>query len=261
MSYQDYEVEISQSELGKVFSGIKGLCLLGGWAVYITVNKSFSQSQGRNYVGSRDIDLGFHVDARWSESQLKDSLFATTVGHLEKMGFAPLNFRLVKYFHTETRKELSAQEARATPQHLMFDHYIDPIVDNMHPKTKQVLGFVPIDEPLLSHVFSGGRYSTMNAFGGTFMLPKPEVLLATKINSVPNRDKEHKRVKDVADIYALLWHSDEKLATLRAKLRRLVSPDRVSSVVSNLNDHDYAAASVSTGVEKAEILRVIAELA
>lgn len=261
MSYPDYEVEISQSQLGQVFSGLRGMCLLGGWAVYITVNESFSHSQGRNYVGSRDIDLGFHVDSKWSESQLKSSLFAKTVGHLEKMGFRPLNFRLVKYFHTETRKELTAQEARATPQHLMFDHYIDPIVDTIHPKTKEVLGFVPIDEPLLSHVFSGKKYTTMQAFGGTFMLPKPEVLLATKINSVMNRDKEHKRVKDVADIYALLWHSGLKIPALKVRLLQLVGADRLSSVVSDLNEQDFAAASTSVGVDKDEISRVISELA
>ncbi len=69
MFYQDYEIEISQSHLSKVFSKVRGsICLLGGWAVYITVNKNFSTSQGRNYVGSKDIDLAFHIDKNWSDS-------------------------------------------------------------------------------------------------------------------------------------------------------------------------------------------------
>ena len=52
-------------ELSKVLSELGGqVCLLGGWAVYLTVNENFRASEGRNFMGSRDIDLGFHVDQR-----------------------------------------------------------------------------------------------------------------------------------------------------------------------------------------------------
>lgn len=261
MSYQDYEIEISQSQLSEVFSRLDGMCLIGGWAVYITVNKNFNDSQGRNYIGSRDIDLGFHVDRRWSESQLRDSLFAKTIRHLEDAGFRPLNFRLVKYFHTETRRELDWEQAKKLPQHMMFDHYVDPIVDNIHPDAKKLLGFVPIDEPLLSHVFKGRKYTMMKAFGGRFMLPRPEVLLATKINSVPNRDKEHKRIKDIADIYALLWHSGVKISLLKKRLLSVLDASKVAKVISSFGDEDYAGVSKSLGVDRAEISRVIRELA
>jgi hypothetical protein len=37
--------------------------LMGGWAVYITVNDSFLEEHGSTYLGSRDIDVGFHIGA------------------------------------------------------------------------------------------------------------------------------------------------------------------------------------------------------
>lgn len=75
--YQDYETQISQDHLTAVFSQMKEpVCLLGGWAVYLTVNKRFNEANGRNYLGSRDIDLGFHINPKWPMEELKKSALA-----------------------------------------------------------------------------------------------------------------------------------------------------------------------------------------
>lgn len=37
-------------------------CLIGGWAVYESVNKRPEEDKGRQYAGSKDIDIGFHMD-------------------------------------------------------------------------------------------------------------------------------------------------------------------------------------------------------
>ena len=37
------------------------MVLLGGWAVYHLVNASYTREHGIPYLGSRDIDVGFHV--------------------------------------------------------------------------------------------------------------------------------------------------------------------------------------------------------
>lgn len=67
--YQDYKVQISQSQLSRVLPKFGGqVCLLGGWAVYLTVNENFKEARGRNFMGSRDIDLGFHIDRTWTDS-------------------------------------------------------------------------------------------------------------------------------------------------------------------------------------------------
>lgn len=63
---------------------------------------------------------------------------------------------------------------------------------------------MPIDEPLLSLVFQEKMHRTQLLFGEIVLIPEPPVMLAMKINTAPRRDKEHKLLKDIADIYALL---------------------------------------------------------
>ncbi len=100
MLYQPYEVEISQHYLQTVISKLEEpLCLLGGWAVYITVGENFKREQGRDYLGSRDIDLGFHIEKDWSKGELKNSGLAVAVRTLIETGFEPISYRLVKHFH------------------------------------------------------------------------------------------------------------------------------------------------------------------
>ncbi len=224
------------------------------------MNKNFSASQGRNFIGSRDIDLGFHIDPRWTDSELRSSVFAQTIKRIGDVGFEPISFQFVKHVDTETKKELSEGKAKKVNQSFIFDMYIDPIVDKIHPRAKEVLGFVPIDEPLLSEVFDGKRHVTVEEFGAKLILPKPEVLLATKLNSVSNRDKEHKRLKDIADIYGLLWHSDSEVSDLKRGASAMIGQGRANDVVSFFTADDYAAVSRNLGVGQTEVSRAIAEL-
>ena len=65
------------------------ICILGGWAVYLTVNTNFKKAEGRNYLGSKDIDLGFHIDKSLEKSKLKNTAMAKSLEKIEKDGFKP----------------------------------------------------------------------------------------------------------------------------------------------------------------------------
>ena len=61
--YAQNEVEISRMHLEEVISSIdEPIVVLGGWAVYFLVNGAYRETTGREYIGSRDIDLGFHEE-------------------------------------------------------------------------------------------------------------------------------------------------------------------------------------------------------
>jgi len=112
MLYQSTETKTSQQQMQTIFTQLeKQTCLLGGWAVYYLVNDNFQKSTGRTYIGSRDIDLGFHININWNQEQLKNSEFATTIKVIESMGFKSVSFRLVKDFDIDTTKELTPQES------------------------------------------------------------------------------------------------------------------------------------------------------
>ena len=176
------------------------------------------------------------------------------------MNFKPLSFRLIKHFHIDTKQELTEEDARKTPSHEIFDLFVDPIVDHIRPEACEVLGFVPIDEPLLKHVFTGKRFRSIEFYGRKVLLPLPEVLLATKIKSAPQRDKEHKRIKDIADIYALSWYSEENIATMKAALTAILSPQETRTIIESFTREDLNAVSSILGTETVQVQRVLREL-
>ena len=137
---------------------------------------------------------------------------------------------------------------------------MDPVVDHIHPEVYEVLSFTPIDEPLLKHVFIGKRFRPIEFFGRKVLLPLPDVLLATKIKSVLQRDKEHKRIKDIADIYVLSWYSDENIATLKAALAAILPPQEIRTIIESFTREDLNAVSNILGTEILQVQRVLREL-
>lgn len=257
MLYENYETDISKNNLVAVLSkATKPLCLLGGWAVYLTVNENYRKDKGRDYHGSKDIDLGFHFSKIESEESLKNSAFNQSIKALEEIGFYSVSFRLIQHYHRQTQRALTPDEARKIPYYDLFDLFVDPIVDNIPENIHDVLGVTPVDEKLLGAVFEKGQFVEMKKFGIIIRIPTADVLLATKLISLPNRTKDHKKWKDVADIYALIWYSDEKLTELKSRLLSLLSQNDIRKALSKISDIDYQEASNAIGVELNEMKNV-----
>jgi len=259
--YEPVEIQISEKYLERVFKLIKGnICLLGGWAAYHIVNKNFEKTTSRKYIGSRDIDIGFHIEQNWTEQQLKKSEFCAAIRQIENMGFRSVSFRLIKDFHLETGRELTPAESAKLSQYQIFNLFIDPVVDYIHPKIKPVLGFVPIDEPLLSLVFTKRLSTTAKLFETNVLMPKTHVLLSMKLNSAVYRDQEHKRIKDIADIYALLWYSDVKITQLKDDLFSIYPEENARKTTRAFTKEEIERVSAAIGVDTHEIMRVLAEI-
>ena len=92
------------------------------------------------------------------------------------------------------------------------------------------------------------------------MLPTPEILIATKIKSSSNRTKDDKRIKDIADIYALSWYSNTEPKGLKQKLQKILGVPAISDVVSKFTQDEYNAVSNAIGIGSHEVSRVITEL-
>lgn len=81
-----------------------------------------------------------------------------------------------------------------------------------------------------------------------------------KLNSVINREKEHKRIKDIADIYALMWFSDMKITELKANLLSIYPEEKARKTVRSFTPKEIARVSTAIGITAQEISRVLAEL-
>jgi hypothetical protein len=200
-------------------------------------------------LGSRDIDLGFHIEENLTKSGLSQTILILK----EKLKFKPLSFRMMKEIHTETAEEI--KEGEIVPAHFVFPMCVDLIVDTIPKNFKKTFGFDPIDEPLLKIAFEKGEHIIMEEFEKKLLLPRPELLLAMKINSLPNRDKEHKRIKDLCDIFALAWYTGINLNEL--DLSKYVSDKSIKTCQKLIADDDLEKAAAQLGHDKEEIKRVI----
>jgi len=259
--YSDFDTETSYIYLQKIVNILnEPICILGGWAVYFTVNTAFRKDQGRNYLGSRDIDLGFYLNKNLTKRQLKSSTIGNALSLLEKQGFKPLGFRYYKDIHVETGKELTSEQSTKTPTHDIFQIYVDPIVNEVHPSFRAIFGFDPIDEPLLSHVFQNKIYRTeLTEFHKRLWLPNPEILLATKLNSVCNRTKDEKLIKDICDIYVVSWYSPKKFHQLKKDVHELIGGfDEIT--VKLQSEELFRKAEITLGIEAETIKNLFDQL-
>ncbi len=237
--YKEFETRTSYRYLKEVIKSLnEPICILGGWAIFFHVNPKFQKEQQLPYLGSRDIDLGFHMNNKIT----KNSTIMQSIAILEKkLKFKPLNFRLYKEIHTETEEEV--RPGQFIPPHFIFPMYIDLIVDIIPPDFKKITGFNPIDEPLLKFVFENHKTVT-TAFNKKLFLPKPELIMAMKLKSLPNRgDKAHKKIKDLCDFFALAWYTDTKLDELYKNMSKYLSPKIINEAIKNITEQDLQQAS------------------
>jgi hypothetical protein len=248
MTYKEFETRTSYRYLKEVIHSLKEpICILGGWAVFFHVNRNFEKAQGRPYLGSRDIDLGFNI------SKDMTALSQTIKILTEKLKFKPLSFRLVKEIHTKTEEEIS--DGALIPAHFIFPMYVDLIVDSIPKDFKSIFHFDPIDEPLLKLAFDKKEYTLLKEFDKKLLLPNPELLMAMKINSLPGRDKEHKRTKDICDLFTLAWYANLKLDEIN--LARYISRKNLKICLEILTDESFEKAALQIGHEREELKRLI----
>jgi hypothetical protein len=245
--YESKEIELSKSYLKEVIESIdESIVVLGGWAVYFLVNDRYRETTGHDYIGSRDIDLGFRME----EAKLDKTTFARSYKILiDDLGFTPQSFRLFKQIHVDTGEVLDENKAKNIPMYQIIPIYVDLIVNSIPKGFQEKFGFTPIDEPLLDNVFKSKQYrKEIKEFKRIIYVPNPLILLATKLRSYPNRDKDHKRIKDACDITALLMFNSEEID--RDALIELIGPEALEEFKKKHNKEVINAVSEIIDIDK-----------
>ena len=248
--YDSKEIEISKNYLKEVIESIdEPIVVLGGWAVYFLVNDKYKETTGRDYIGSRDIDLGFKME----EADLEKITFARSYKILiDDLGFIPQSFRLFKQIHADTGEVLNGNSAKNIPMFQIIQIYVDLIVNSIPKGFQEKFGFTPIDEPLLDHVFESKHYrKEIKEFKRIIYVPSPLILLATKLRSYPNRDKDHKRIKDACDITALLMFNSEEID--RSALIELIGPETIEQFKEKQNKEEIRMVSEIIDIDKSVV--------
>ena len=238
----------------------KGMVLLGGWAVFHIVNGSYTREHGIPYIGSRDIDVGFHMDPSWTDEELRSSPFAKAIEVARSLGYGPMgSFRYCRFIQRMTGRALTEEESKRVPSYDLFQLYLDMMVDRIHPRQDEVLGPRALDEPILARVYDEDLVQTVRVGEVSVPVPPPHLLLAMKLKAIPNRQKEDKVFKDACDIYALLWHSPEGVDVMSRKVMEEY-PGECRSGLLAITEEVASRAAVHLGVEIESYREVVGKL-
>jgi len=94
--YVDEITGISEQELCPIFqTGESPACLLDGWALHLHVNDGFREEYGHEYIGSRYVDLGFHLDPNWDRDELEAKPIGRLVHRVMDHGYISMDMQIV----------------------------------------------------------------------------------------------------------------------------------------------------------------------
>jgi hypothetical protein len=265
--YASSVTRLSENELQDVLRAAESpVCLLGGWAVHPHVTDGFRSAHGRDYIGSRDIDIGIHVDPAWTAEDITESSVPETLSRIENdLGYSRGRFGFYQQFHRETGDSLTEEHARELAAHNVFRVDIDIIPDTTELDAfDSAFGFQPPAEPLLEPIFTEGTGDSLGDIvdwdvPDEITIAPPAALAAMKIRAFPDRDKSHKRLKDLADLHALLWYVAD-YDTLRPTVQQQITDDDVTAFASTVTDQLYERTARLIDVDSTIVRQSIEQL-
>lgn len=213
------------------------VALVGGHAVRLAVQHAWKGHFGEDYFGSRDIDVCYWVDPQWTVDEFQSSAIGQAPHRIKEIGYIPMGtFHFGLYLSNDGHV---LQKDPPLPAILGIDFHLlrlDPMVTHIHPHSKEVLGFHPIDEPLFAHVFNDESLRRqVPELDDNVYLPTTPVLVASKLKSLPGRNKEDKAIKDLCDLYALVSYGGASMDSIRQGVHRMLdsAPRLVDGAMKN----------------------------
>ncbi len=182
-----------------------------------------------------------------------------------ELGYEKSRFGFVKHFERKTGEPISEEDSKKLPLHDLFPVFIDIIPDTEELEVfKNVFGFVPPSDPLLKLAFIENKCEPLESHAewDVKASPKicdPDLLASMKIRSIPKRDKEHKRVKDVCDLYALLWYVEDYNKMLE-NVTRIIDRNDLEELKKNIDEDVIRNASNLIDVNKDTLKTAIERL-
>lgn len=151
------------------------------------------------------------------------------------------------------------------PPHQLFRVDIDVIPDTTALDAfEERFGFRPPVEPLLEPIFRKetgeplADYVEWEVSDAVWIAP-PAALAAMKVRAFPDRDKSHKRLKDLADLHALLWYVTN-YDEIKTAVREQISQGDITSFESALEDGLYDRAASLIEVDSTIVRQSIEQL-
>ena len=118
----------------------------------------------------------------------------------------------------------------------MFTLYVDILV-NSYPQSYQDIHKNSFFEvPLIENIYNDEKYQVkIPKLSKYLFIPNREMMIAMKIISLPSREKHHKIVKDLCDLYILIWSSDNSPNKIISELFEILGPTPFERLKENID--------------------------
>jgi hypothetical protein len=232
------------------------ICLLGGWAVYFTVNDYLKGEKQRDYLGSKDIDFGFSLKPMMGKTELKSTNLFKFIGILEKKGYKPSMFGYKKDFYYKDigySKDEIGKDA--------FTLYVDILVNSYPPSYQEIFRYNFFEIPFIEEIYKNIEYQVkLPTISDNLFIPIREILTAMKIQSIPTRVENHKIIKDLCDLYGLVWYCDNSAHKIIEGALCFINTDLLKNLKDKITDKIIKESENYLGEPEGSINTVLNEI-
>jgi len=233
------------------------ICVCGGWAVYYTINDIFKEKKNREYIGSQDIDIGFSLKPMMTKTEFESTNLFKTLKILESNGFKPEGFRYRKdiaYAKLGIEDDVEKNET--------FALYVDILVNSYPPSLNDLYPNCFFEVPLIEQVYNNTQYQVkMSSISDNLFIPTREIIIAMKILSLPARgDAHHKKVKDLCDLYGLLWYSKKSVNAIIDDVLNVIDVNSIERLRDSVSKELMLECEGHLGESKGSLNTVLKDL-
>ena len=192
-----------------------------------------------------------------TKSELESTNLFKILKILESNGFKPEGFRYRKdiaYAEIGTKEDMEKNKA--------FVLYVDILVNSYPPSLNDIHPNCFFEIPLIEQVYNDAKYQVkISSISDNFFIPTREIITAMKIQSLPARgDAHHKKVKDLCDIYGLLWFSKKSVYEIIDDVLNIIDVNSIKRLRDCINKGLISECEGYLGESKGSLNTVLNDL-
>ena len=193
-----------------------------------------------------------------TKSELESTNLFKVLKILESNGFKPEVFR---YRKDITYVELGIKKDD-TDKNKTFSLYVDILVNSYTPSLNDIYPNCFFEVPLIEQVYSNAKYQVkLSSLSDALFIPTREIIAAMKIQSLSSRgDAHHKKVKDLCDIYGLLWYSKKSVNEIIDNVLNFIDVNSIDRLRDSINKNLILECEGYLGESKGSLNTVLNDL-
>lgn len=192
-----------------------------------------------------------------TKSQLESTDLYKTLEILKSNGYKPEGFR---YRKDVSYTELGIENPDGDNE--TFALYVDVLVNSYPPSLNDLIPNCFFEVPLIELVYNNTQYQVeLSSVSDDLFIPTREILTAMKIQSLSARGYAHyKKVKDLCDIYGLLWYSKKSASDIIGGVLNFINVTSIKRLRDNVNKELMSECEGYLGESKGSLNTVLNEL-